>query len=193
MSKRYLVLGLSAVFAISLTVPALGGPGNPVASTAVSAAKALKVAKKAKQKANAAQSTADTALSTANQARTAAATADTKATNAQTSANAAQASANAAQTSANTANNTANTRFNDTIQVAGTATANNGDDDKSDSVACTSGDHVTGGGWFIGGTDNDNQSVVTSASYGDSWTVAATEITASGNWQLQAIAQCAQT
>ena len=186
MNRRYLVLGLSAVLAISLTVPALGGPGNPVATTAVSAAKALKVAKKAKQKANAAQSTADTALSTANAA-------NTNANQAKTQAAAAQSSANAAQTSANNANNNANTRFNDTIQVVGDTTPNDGDDDKSASAVCTSGDHVTGGGWFIGGTDNDNQSVVSSASYGDSWTVGATEITASGNWQLQALAQCATT
>lgn len=71
--KRYLVLGLGVVLAVSLSVPALGGPSNPVANGAASAKKiankALKKAKKANQKAAAAQTSADAAQASADGAQ----------------------------------------------------------------------------------------------------------------------------
>jgi hypothetical protein len=94
--KRYMTLGFAIVLAIALAVPALGGPSNPIASSAVSAAQALKVAKKAKQKATAAQATANDALSRANGAQS-------TANSAQSAASAAQGDADAAQTTADTA------------------------------------------------------------------------------------------
>ena len=75
MKKRYVVLGLSAVLALGLAVPALGGSG-PTATTSASgkktAKKALKKAKKASKQATAAQGDANDALAAANGAQTAA-------------------------------------------------------------------------------------------------------------------------
>jgi hypothetical protein len=199
MTRRYLVLGLSTVLALSLAVPALGGPGNPVASTAVSAAQALKKAKKAKQAATAAQATADTALSRADNAQVvavnaenAAKAADAKAVTADNKATAAQAAAAAAQASANAANANANTRLLDTTTVNGTPTLNDATDSKSATATCPAGDIVTGGGYEIGGTDNADEAVVLESTYGDAWFVGAQEIngTTPGNWSLTARAIC---
>ena len=198
MTRRYLVLGLSMVLALSLAVPALGGPGNPVASTAVSAAQALKKAKKAKQAATAAQATADTALSRADNAQVVAVNAENAAAprhlTADNKATAAQAAAAAAQASANAANANANTRLLDTTTVNGTATANDATNSKSATATCPSGDIVTGGGYEIGGTDNADEAVVLESTYGDAWFVGAQEIdgTTPGNWSLLPRAICAE-
>jgi hypothetical protein len=101
--KRYITLGFATVLALSLAVPALGGPSNPVASSAVSLTGVLKKAKKAKQAAAAAQATANSALGTANSAQGTANSAQGAASNAQSAANAAQADADSAQTTANNA------------------------------------------------------------------------------------------
>jgi hypothetical protein len=185
MNRRYLVLGLSSVLALSLAVPALGGPSSPIASISGSA---KKVASKALRKANAAQGTADQALSTANSATSLANTANT-------TAKAAQTSANNAQTAADAANANANTRFNDTTTVNGTASANDGTSPKNATANCPSGQFVTGGGYDIGGTDNNDEAIVTESTYGDSWFVIGQEIEGStpGNWSLTARAICAST
>lgn len=95
--KRYMTLGFAMVLALSLAVPALGGPSNPVASSAVTVTQALKKAKKAKSAADAAQATANSA---------------------QSAANAAQSSANQAQNTANTANTTANNALAEAADVS---------------------------------------------------------------------------
>jgi hypothetical protein len=185
MNRRYLVFGLSAFLALSLAVPALGGPSSPIATISGSA---KKVAKKALRAATAAQDTANQALSTANSANTLANTANT-------AAKAAQTSANNAQTSADAANANANTRFNDTTTFNGTPTADDNTDPKSAASTCPSGQHVTGGGYDIGGTDNDDEAVVTESTYGDEWFVQAQQIQGStpGNWSLTARAVCASS
>jgi hypothetical protein len=182
MNRRYLVLGLSSVLALSLAVPALGGPSSPIATVSGSA---KKVAKKALAAANAAQGTADQALSTANSANSLANTANNNA-------KAAQTAANNAQTSADAANANANTRFNDTTTFNGTTSANDGSSPKEAVADCTTG-IVTGGGYDIGGTDNADEAVVSESTYGDEWVVDAQEIdgTTPGNWSLTARAVCA--
>jgi hypothetical protein len=84
MRRRYIVFGLSATLALALAVPALGGPSNPVAS---SAASAKKLANKALRKANEANAAAQSAQSTANQALSTAQSAQNAAQSAQTTAN----------------------------------------------------------------------------------------------------------
>jgi hypothetical protein len=192
MNRRYLVLGLSVGLALSLAVPAIGGPSNPVASKAATLAKAIKKAKRAQTTADAAQSTANTALSTANTANTTANQARTQAATAQTSANAAQTSANNANTAATNANNNANTRLQSTSTT--TATSANNSTDKSVNAACPAGDVITGGGFGLGGTDSSQVVPNLSASYGDSWTAAAQENPATAaNWSVTAYAICAST
>jgi hypothetical protein len=190
MNRRYLVFGLASLLALSLAVPALGGPSSPIASISGSA---KKVAKKALRKANAAQATADTALGTANTANTKATQAQNAAGAAQTSADNALAAAQAAQTSADNANANANTRLRDTSTFTSAATANNGDSPKSVTATCPSGSVVTGGGYDIAGTDNDDEAVITESTYGDAWFVSAQEIQGStpGNWTLTSRAICA--
>jgi len=190
MNRRYLVFGLASVLALSLAVPALGGPSSPVATISASA---KKIANRALRAANAAQDTANRALSAANSAQSTANTANTNATGAKTAADAAKAAADAAQASANAANANANTRFKDTTTENGTRTANNGDNQKSASAGCATGEFVTGGGYEIGGTDNEDEAVVLESTYGDAWFVGATEIDGStpGNWSLTARAICA--
>jgi hypothetical protein len=185
MNRRYLVLGLSSVLALSLAVPALGGPSSPIATISGSA---KKVAKKALRAATAAQDTANQALSTANSANSLANTANT-------AAKAAQTSANNAQTSADAANANANTRFNDTTTFNGTASANDGTSPKNATANCPTGSVVTGGGYDIGGTDNDDEAIVTESTYGDSWFVIGQEVQGStpGNWSLTARALCASS
>jgi membrane protein involved in colicin uptake len=196
MRRRYLVLGLSAVLAISLAVPALGGPGNPVASTAVTAAKALKKAKAANRAAIAAQGTANTALSTANQASAAAAAADQKATTADQKATNAQASADAAQASANAANANANNRFFDVVQVDGPPSSDPATSDHAQNSTATcptgQGAQVTGGGWAISGNDNDEIVIVGAGSYAQDYGVSAEETDdIASTWYVRARAYCA--
>ena len=59
MKRRYALIALGAVLAMSLAVPALGGPSNPIAEKALSLTKVNKKAKKA-------QATANNALAVAN-------------------------------------------------------------------------------------------------------------------------------
>lgn len=186
MNRRYLVLGLSVVLATTLVVPALGGPSNPVASSAASVAKALKKAKRA-------QATADTALSAANSAQSSANAAQGSANAAQTTADSAQSSANAAQSSANAANANANTRLQSTSTSSATSTEIASEDPKSVNVVCPSGDLVTGGGFGIGGTQTDISPDL-SASYGNSWTASAHEGDATAsNWSITSYVICAST
>ena len=66
MKRHHALLGLSAVLALALAVPALGGPSNPIAEKALSLSKVNKTAKRAQNTANSAQSTAGNALGIAN-------------------------------------------------------------------------------------------------------------------------------
>lgn len=190
MNRRYFVLGLSAVLALALAVPALGGPSSPIATISASA---KKTAKKALRAATAAQDTANQALSTANSANSLANTANNAAKGAQTSADNAQTAATAAQASADAANANANTRFNDTTTFNGTVSSNDGTSPKEAVAQCGTGTTVTGGGYDIGGTDNHDEAVITESTYGDEWVVDAQEIdgTSPGNWSLTARAICA--
>ena len=61
MKIRYVVLAMSLVLAVAFSVPALGGPSNPVANLAAKDGKARKAAKKAKKKANKANKAAKAA------------------------------------------------------------------------------------------------------------------------------------
>ena len=108
MRRRYVLLALTSILAVALTVPALGGPSNPIATGAASAKKTAKKAlkkakKKAQQTAKAAQSTADGAAAAAAGAQSSADSAQSTADGAQASADAAQASADAAQATADAA------------------------------------------------------------------------------------------
>jgi len=118
MSKRYVVLGLSVVFALALAVPALGGPSNLIAKTSASvkktANKALKTANTANKTANsalsaagAAQSDANTAKGDANEAKSEAAKALAEAKKGVTAAAGAQSTANGAKTAADGAKSAA--------------------------------------------------------------------------------------
>ena len=211
MRKRYVVFGLAAVLAIALTVPALGGPSNPIATTAASvkstAKKALKKAKKANTAAQNAQATADGAASAAakaqqdaNSAQTSADTAQTTAEGAQTTADgaaaaaaAAQTSADAAQASADAAQATADTKYGDMTRFEGTASATNSDSPKLVSANCGSGEEATGGGWATNGAgNNDVTPTISSTFYLDQWIVQMTEIgggTAS-TWSVGANVMC---
>ena len=199
MKKRYLVLGLSVFLALALTVPALGGPSNPVAGASASA---LKIAKKALRKANSAQSTANTALSnaaaaqsTANSAQSDANAAQTTANQAKTAAQGAQTSANNAQTAADAANANANTRLKNVGEQAGSATADDTSSPKSAFADCPAGTEVTGGGYSIGGT-TPGGAVVTSQHvqlYGGGWFASARTQQGLGatSWSVAAFAECA--
>ncbi len=180
MKRRYVVLGLSLVLAISLAVPAFGGPNNPVATAAKSA---KSIAKNALKKAKAAQTTANQALTAAN--------------NAQTTANKAQTTATDALTTATNANNNANTRFKSSTQVFGTASANNNSTPKDASASCAGGDNtVLGGGWVIAGTTPSDVTIVSADGgfYANGWFVEGDGINgATPTWSLQAVAVCGQT
>jgi uncharacterized protein DUF3359 len=67
MKRRHVLLGVGAVLALSLAVPALGGPST-IAEKAVSLTKVSKKAKLALGTANSAQNTANNAQSAANNA-----------------------------------------------------------------------------------------------------------------------------
>jgi hypothetical protein len=200
MRKRYTVLGLSLVLALALAVPALGGPTNPVASISASA---KSVANKALKKAKAAQSTANSALSAANAAQTDANSAGSAAKTAQATANEVKKKAESAQTTANTALSTANTaltsansRLKSTEFRAGESTENNTSAFKIAASECLGGQQVTGGGYGIGGSDQNEVTVIdqNSAFYGPGWLVEAEAIAGkTPTWSLQAIAVCAHT
>jgi len=212
MKKRYTVLGLSVVLALALSVPALGGPSNPIASVSASvksiANKALKKAKTAQataenaqatansasnaanaaqKDADAAQKTANGAQSTANTALSTANAAKTAAATAQATANIAKTAADNAQSTANNAQSTANGKMSGEVQVEGEAGTTFG------IAGCPSGKVPTGGGFIITGTDNDAATVTESSQYGSAWFVAARQIkgTSASSWGTVATVNCA--
>jgi hypothetical protein len=172
--NRYFLLGITGVLAISLAVPAFGGPSNPVAS---SAASAKTVAKRALSAANSAQNTANTALSTANSARTTANTAQTTATQARTAADEAKAIA---------------------ATKLGPATSQNGDQSPSNPTgpkqiisSCPAGKLLSGGYITAGANQNDLTATVNTP-YADSWVTTIEEGDAvATNWSVLGIVQCA--
>jgi hypothetical protein len=191
--RRYLVLGLSAVLAIALAVPALGGPSNPVAEISASA---KKTAKKALKKAKQAQQTADQAQGDANSAQNSANDAQGSASNAQTTADQAAAAAAAAQTSADAAQATADSKFGDVIERFGSPSPTNSTDSKQASVACTGTEDATGGGYSTAGAGSNDVTAQVNFGYGsDGWIVQMEEIGAGtgDTWSVTAAVQCAQT
>jgi hypothetical protein len=212
MRKRYVVLGLSAFLALALSVPALGGPTNPVASISASV---KSIANKALKKAKAAQATANSALAAANGAQTTANNALSKANSASTEAKAAQKTANEAKTigteaktigteakttantaltKANTALTTAESKLRTTEFVAGAVTTEDTSTPKSTAVECPAGTQVTGGTFAIGGESNKvTPTAQSGAFYGPGWLVTARAISGfTPTWSLQAIAVCAR-
>ncbi len=184
MNKRYFVLAASIVLALSLAVPALGGPGNPIANTSASAKKlakkALNAANAAQQSADKAQNTADDALNKANAAQTTANTANTKADAAKAAADAAQASADQAFKSTHLANGNAN----------GPSTAS----PKLSGAACPGNEESTGGGWNASGAASNDTSATINSEYLDGWLVQLAEndgVPAGDAWTLTANATCA--
>lgn len=205
MSKRYFVLGLSVVLALALAVPALGGPSNPIASISASvkqtANKALKQSKQAKKLANTAnsnakkaQETAEGAKAAADGAKAAADGAKTAADGAKTAASGAQSTANGAKKIAEEANANANARIEGSYANFGEATLEDTGTTKFAGAECDSvSDPILGGGFFVGGTGNNNVTVNGSEIdplYGDSWFVAAEAISGTPSWSLQASILC---
>jgi trimeric autotransporter adhesin len=205
MSKRYVALSLSVVLALVLAVPAFGGPSNPVANSAASlkktATSALKTAKSARKAARKAQTTADSATSKANSAQTAANKAQTDATSginnaaaAQTAATAAQTSADSALAAANAAQASANGKVSNAGQrVEGTPVAGAVGGTLA-GVNCPAGTKVTGGGFAVSGTDNNEVTVTLSTEfYNDNWIAQARNQAgqAGTNWDLTAEGTCA--
>lgn len=191
MRKRYVVFGLTAVLAISLTVPALGGPGNPIATVAGSAKstakKALKKAKKANQAAQAAQATADGAASSANDAQQ-------SANQAQNAAEAAQTTADGAASAAAAAQATADSKFGDVTYGSGNTVGPNTTDNKLAAAACPGGDseEPISGGWTFLGAGADNATTYNNAAYLNGWLVQAQAIEGhlGDSWSLSARVVC---
>jgi hypothetical protein len=69
MRKRYALLGATVTLALALAVPALGGPSNPIARSALSLSKVNKTAKAAKTDAATAQAAAAAAQAAASAAQ----------------------------------------------------------------------------------------------------------------------------
>lgn len=194
MKNRYLILGLAAFLAVALTVPALGGPSNPIADGAASAKKtakkALKKAKKANQAAKGAQASADAAQASADGAQSTASGAQSAAEGAQTSADAAQTSADGAQASADAAQSTANSKYGSMINVEGTTSPTNGSAKGVVFANCPSGRDLTGGGYIVNGAGNVDARVTFNTAYLDAWGVVAEDQGASGNWDVTPTARC---
>jgi predicted porin len=129
MRRRYVIMGLTVAIALALAVPALGGPSNPVAS---SAAGAKKLANKALKTANAANSAAQQAQSTANQALS--------------TANQANSTANAANTAANATIGASRIGRQFATGDSGTPTS---DESQTGSTACPGNKVAVGGGGAI--------------------------------------------
>jgi multidrug efflux pump subunit AcrA (membrane-fusion protein) len=198
MKKRYLVLGLSIVLALALSVPALGGPTNPIASISAStksiANKALKKAKAAQTAANNAQTTANSASSAAAAAQKSADTAQTSAKAAQTTANTAKSTADTAKTAAATAQTTANTALATANgKMSGEVHAESAEAGTLAIANCPEGKVPTGGGYIITGADNDAATPTESTQYGNSWLVIADQIegTTGSSWGTVATVNCA--
>jgi hypothetical protein len=178
MKKRYTVLGLSAFLALALVVPALGGPLNPVANISASA---KSIANKALKKAKAAQTAANNAQSSANSAASAA-------SGAQTTANSAKTAAAAAQTTATEALNSANGKMSGEVHVEEAGSS------QTLAIApCPTGKVPTGGGFIIGGANNNAATVTESTQYVNSWIVIADQIegTTGSTWSTTATVNCA--
>ncbi len=196
MRTRYVLLAATAVLAITVAVPAFGGPSNPVADTFASAKKtakkALKKANKANKAAKSAQGAAAAAQSTADGAQAAAAAAQTTADQAVTDAASAKAAADAAQSSADSAQSSANTKFGETNYVGGDTSALDSSNTKTVSVGCGTSGRLTGGGFIVGGPGNNEVTVTLSSAFLNGWVVQAAEITpTASNWSLTATAMCA--
>ena len=175
---------------MALAVPALGGPSNPIST---SAAKPKAIAKKALARANQAITLANEAKSAADAAATLGANAKTTADGAKTAADAAQAAADAAQTSANAAQATADTKFGVVDFVAGAGSASDSVSPKGDNAVCPAGTALTGGEFLTSGAGNNDITPTINASYGNAWVVTMEEIGAgtADNWSVQANARCA--
>ncbi|MBM3668328.1 MAG: hypothetical protein FJW90_12840 [Actinobacteria bacterium] len=176
------MLGLASIIAIAFAVPALGGPSNPIAS---SAASAKKLANKALKKAKAANAAAVTAQSTADSAQAAA-------NAAQSTANAAQATADSAQSTANTA---ISTKFDTVVNVEGDPSPNNSIDKSVIFATCPGAQPTpTGGGFFINGAGSVEAITNFNTAYIGSWAVGALANGDSGsNWTLTPTARCIGT
>ena len=179
MKSRLVLLGVAALLALAFTAPTVGG-ANAVASGAgaakatanqafAKATKALKKANQANQKANAAQTTADAAL---------------------TNAAAAQDDADAAAAAAASALTAANSKY-DTVTFVSNANSASNESTKIDTVSCSTGRRVVGGGYTLGGTNNGAY-VNINQPYGNSaWIVQAVDNGAvAGNWAMQVSANC---
>lgn len=195
MNRRYAILGLAVFLALALSVPALGGPSNPVADVSATAKsianKALKKAKKAQATANSAQSAANAAGSEAKGALTEAKKGVTNAAAAQSTANTAKAAADSAKAAADEANANANSRIKSAGQVFGDGTPTDTETAKNDSAECGA-DETLGGGFFVGGAGNNSVTVTSSEHllYGNGWFVAAEAISGTPSWSITAIAMC---
>lgn len=196
MKSRYAVFFLSLVLALSLAVPALGGPTNPVANVSASvkktANKALKIAKAAQSTANSALSAATSAQSTANSANSTAKNAQTTANAANAAAKNAQTSANAAKAAADAAQATANSKFGTTFSEFGEETGPHTVSGAAFAF-CPSGSKATGGGYQTFGTGNNEVVPVIDTSYGDAWLADLERIPGQADsWNVQAMVVCAK-
>ena len=185
MKKRYAVLGLASILAIAFAVPALGGPSNPIAHSAVSVGKAFKKAKKGIRLARNAQNSADNAQNSANGAQS-------SANGAQTTADAANTAAAAAQSSADAANANANTRLKTAVFRVQTVASSNVAD-KTALASCNSGEVTLGGGFDVEGTGSNQVTVEQSTPglYGG-WFAEAEAITGAPTWSFASFASCGQ-
>jgi uncharacterized phage infection (PIP) family protein YhgE len=196
MRRRYVLLAITSILAIALTVPALGGPGNPIATGAASAKKtaqkALKKAKQAKKAAKNAQTTADGAASAAAAAQTSADNAQSTANGAQTAAEAAQTSADAAQASADAAQASANSKYGDTDYVEGDTSATDSSASKTQAAGCVGSFTPSGGGYALAGTGANEVTVTLTSQYLSGWIVIAEEIGAgtANTWNLTTNVTC---
>jgi membrane protein involved in colicin uptake len=181
--NRYFLLGGTIVLALSLAVPALGGPSNPIASVSASAKKtanrALRAAAAAQDTANKAQTTANTALTTANTAKT---TAD----KAQVDATAAKAAAAAAQATADSKLGTPTTNSGDT-------SASNATDSKQIISTCPAAQpKLLSGGYIMTGAATNDLTATVNSPYGNQWITTVEEGDAvATNWGVTGLIQCA--
>jgi hypothetical protein len=166
MRNRYLILGLAAFLALALSVPALGGPSNPLAHTAASvkstANKALKKAKTAQSAADAAQSTASSASSTANSALT-------------------------------KANSLDATKYDSLFTRTGPSNAaSDADKAQLDISPCLAGEDLVSAGWSLTGAGTDDAIINISIPYGSAdWVIQADDRnTLAGAWGVSTFAQC---
>jgi hypothetical protein len=183
--NRYFLLGITGVLAISMAVPAFGGPSNPIAS---SAKKGKNLAKRALNAANAAQDTANKAQTTANTALTTANTAKTTADKAQTDATAAKTAAAAAQA-------TANSKLGQPTTLTGDVSASNATDSKQIISTCPATQpNLLSGGYIMTGTATNDLTATTNTPYGSSWITTVEEGDAVATaWGVTGLIQCSAT